>query len=66
MEYKDFELVLLRQTCQRNHVLNYASGNGLDTKKYPTRFATCYNHFKLLINLKVSIKKVSIKKVSII
>ena len=31
-EYKDFELVLLRQTCQRNHVLNYSSGNGLGTK----------------------------------
>ena len=27
----DFELVLLRQTCQRNHVLNYASRNGLGT-----------------------------------
>ena len=30
--YKDFELVLLRQTCQGNHVLNYASRNGLGTK----------------------------------
>ena len=25
-KYKDFELMLLRQICQRNHVLNYASG----------------------------------------
>ena len=30
-EYKDFELLLLRQTYQRNHVLNYASGSRLDT-----------------------------------
>ena len=30
----DFELVLSRQTCSKlwNHVLNYASGNGLGTK----------------------------------
>ena len=27
----DFELVLSRQACQRNHVLNYASENGLTT-----------------------------------
>ena len=26
------ELVLSRQTCQRNHMLNYTSGNGLGTK----------------------------------
>ena len=31
-EYKDFELVLLRQICQRIRVLNYASKNGLRTK----------------------------------
>ena len=30
--YKDFELVLLRQICQRKDVLIYASKNGLDTK----------------------------------
>ena len=29
----DFELVLSRQTTQRNHVQNYASGNSLDTKQ---------------------------------
>ena len=40
-EYKDFELVLLRQICQRKHVLIYASKNGLDTKYYSTSFATC-------------------------
>ena len=31
-EYNDFKLKSLRQTCQRNHVLNYASGNSLGTK----------------------------------
>ena len=31
-ECKDFELVLLKVICQRNHVLNYTSGSGLDTK----------------------------------
>ena len=33
-----FELVLLRETCQRNHVLNYTSGNSLTTKQYTTFF----------------------------
>ena len=28
----NFELVLSRQTCQTNHVLNYVSGNSLDSK----------------------------------
>ena len=28
----NFELVLSRQICQRNHVLNYASEKGLDAK----------------------------------
>ena len=31
-EYKYFELVLLRQMCQRKHVLNYASKNCPGTK----------------------------------
>ena len=31
-EYKDFELLLLRQIYQRNHAVNYAPGNGLGTK----------------------------------
>ena len=35
----DFELVLSRQTCQRNHVLNYASWSGLGGKEYATSFA---------------------------
>ena len=35
----DFELVLSKQACQRNHVLNYASENFLSTKWYPTSFA---------------------------
>ena len=34
---EDFELVLLRQTCQINHVLNYASGIGLGTIRRPLR-----------------------------
>ena len=32
IKINDFELVLSRQTSQRNYMLNYASGNGLDIK----------------------------------
>ena len=35
----DFELMLSKQACQRNHVLNYGSENFLSTKWYPTSFA---------------------------
>ena len=35
----DFKLLLSRQTCQRNHVLNYAAVNGLATKQYSKSFS---------------------------
>ena len=31
-QYNNFEFVLLKQTCPRNHVTNYTSENGLDPK----------------------------------
>ena len=43
---KDFELVFSRQICERNHVLNYDSGNRLSTKQCP---------IKKLVLIKVSV-----------
>ena len=53
-------VVLLRQVCQRKHVLNYASKDVLVAKEYTTSFAS--RQCSIIISYRSSDRRCSVKK----